>query len=44
MAPKIAGWGEAVRRIYSLVQKTDQNTLWNLTLDSKELKEYIPLL
>ena len=41
---KIAGWGEAVRRIYSLVQKTDQNTLRNLTLDSKELKEYIPLL
>lgn len=37
--PKIAGWGEVVRRIYSLVQKTDQKTLRNLTLDSKELKD-----
>jgi len=36
---KIAGWGEVVRRIYNLVQKTDQNTLKHLTLDSKELKD-----
>jgi hypothetical protein len=36
---KIAGWGEIVRRIYSLVQKTDQNTLKNLKLDSDELKD-----
>lgn len=36
---KIAGWGEVVRRIYSLVQKTDQNTLKNLSLDSMELKD-----
>ncbi|KAF2682822.1 hypothetical protein K458DRAFT_341710 [Lentithecium fluviatile CBS 122367] len=36
---KIAGWGEVVRRIYNLVQKTDQNTLKNLELDSKELKD-----
>ncbi|KAJ9646980.1 hypothetical protein H2199_001966 [Coniosporium tulheliwenetii] len=36
---KIAGWGEVVRRIYTLVQKTDQNTLKNLRLDSKELKD-----
>ncbi|KAL5387209.1 hypothetical protein DPSP01_003820 [Paraphaeosphaeria sporulosa] len=36
---KIAGWGEVVRRIYSLVQKTDQGTLKNLILDSKELKD-----
>lgn len=36
---KIAGWGEIVRRIYSLVQKTDQNTLKNLKLDSEELKD-----
>lgn len=36
---KIAGWGEVVRRIYSLVQKTDQNTLKNLKLDSEELKD-----
>lgn len=36
---KIAGWVEVVRRIYSLVQKTDQNTLKNLELDSKELKD-----
>jgi hypothetical protein len=36
---KIAGWGEIVRRIYSLVQKTDQNTLKNLKLDSQELKD-----
>lgn len=36
---KIAGWGDVVRRIYSLVQKTDQNTLKNLKLDSKELKD-----
>jgi hypothetical protein len=36
---RIAGWGEVVRRIYSLVQKTDQNTLKNLNLDSKELKD-----
>ncbi|PVH91624.1 hypothetical protein DM02DRAFT_545460 [Periconia macrospinosa] len=36
---KIAGWGEIVRRIYSLVQKTDQKTLKNLKLDSEELKD-----
>jgi hypothetical protein len=36
---KIAGWGEIVRRIYSLVQKTDQNTLKHLKLDSEELKD-----
>jgi protein SERAC1 len=36
---KIAGWGEVVRRIYSLVQKTDQNTLKNLKLDSEELRD-----
>jgi hypothetical protein len=36
---KIAGWGEVVRRIFSLVQKTDQNTLKNLKLDPEELKD-----
>ena len=36
---KIAGWGEVVRRIYNLVQKTDQNTLKYLTLDSKEPRD-----
>ncbi|KAF2745768.1 hypothetical protein M011DRAFT_478561 [Sporormia fimetaria CBS 119925] len=36
---KIAGWGEIVRRIYNLVQKTDQKTLKNLKLDSAELKD-----
>lgn len=36
---KIAGWGEVVRRIYSLVKKTDQNTLKNLELDSMELRD-----
>ncbi|KAI9763965.1 MAG: hypothetical protein M1840_008999 [Geoglossum simile] len=35
----IAGWGEVVRRIYSLVQKTDQTTLKNLKLDSEELRD-----
>ena len=34
---KIAGWGEVVRRIYSLFKKTDGNTLKNLKLDSDEL-------
>jgi hypothetical protein len=33
---KIAGWGEIVRRIYSLVQKTDQNTSKNLKSDSEK--------
>ncbi|PVH92332.1 hypothetical protein DM02DRAFT_605500 [Periconia macrospinosa] len=36
---KIAGWGEVVRRIFGLFQPTDQNTLKNLKLDSKELKD-----
>lgn len=36
---KIAGWGEVVRRVYTLVQKTDSKTLKNLELDSKELKD-----
>lgn len=36
---KIAGWGEVVRRIFNVVKKTDQNTLKNLELDSKELKD-----
>ncbi|KAF2741651.1 hypothetical protein M011DRAFT_491174 [Sporormia fimetaria CBS 119925] len=36
---KIAGWGEIMRRIYNLVQKTDQKTLKSLTLDSEELKD-----
>ena len=36
---KIAGWGEVVRRIFNIVEKTNQNTLKNLELDSKELKD-----
>ncbi|EXK76441.1 hypothetical protein FOQG_18819 [Fusarium oxysporum f. sp. raphani 54005] len=35
---KIAGWGDAVRRIYDLIRKTDKNTLKNLNLDSARLK------
>ncbi|KAF2011215.1 hypothetical protein BU24DRAFT_397585 [Aaosphaeria arxii CBS 175.79] len=36
---KIAGWADVARRIFNLVQRTDQTTLRNLTLDSKELKD-----
>lgn len=36
---KIAGWGDVVRRIYSLIQKTDEHTLKSLVVDSKELKD-----
>lgn len=36
---KIAGWGDVVRRIYSLVQKTDERTLKSLVVDSKELRD-----
>jgi hypothetical protein len=36
---KIAMWGEVVTRIYSLVPKTNQNTLNNLKLNSKALKD-----
>ncbi|KAH8725559.1 hypothetical protein GQ44DRAFT_726991 [Phaeosphaeriaceae sp. PMI808] len=35
---KIAGWGEVVRRIFDLVEKTDANALKNLEPNSQGLK------